>query len=432
MAVPAVRVFFWFVQKTESESLTVSVRHRVPETAVEYFEIKNEPQSINITDGIAETDDSCRVVYTEEVWDSFQRIRNTNFYPIFGVTVGTRFFGPYDLESVKYSGESRDIEFFGRIDKEFEDTVIDRLYTVFFSPFSLDTKLRQLLLNISPFNSWPDRMVTLISASVGQEKSLSGIRGALNKFAIGVSPRTIPHVLRERTHFVRDVDIYPKYPVEFIREVIPHGQGLPEKQTVEYLQAGFSAVGLNSIVLKLGPKIISIDNEDIWKDSPPDWECSDFNNAPGSYLNRRIDIAVKNNFVDATINAAGQQLPRLILDAGQQNIDAELFIALARWQLQNNAVRANIKMDGNSLIVSGQIAQLDEVHLEYPYWRIISTEHNITPDEGHSTKLSMMLVQGLYNVPEYPVIKREVIDFENPNSPLYNQQAIPMPVDPLD
>ena len=250
MAVPAVRVFFWFVQKTETQSLTVSVRHRVPETAVEYFEIKNEPQSINITDGIAETDDSCRVVYTEEVWDSFQRIRNTNFYPIFGVTVGTSFFGPYDLESVKYSGESRDIEFFGRIDKEFEDTVIDRLYTVFFSPFSSETKLRQLFRNVYPFNLWQGRLATLVAASVGQEKTLSGIRGALNKYAIGVSPRTIPHVGRERTHFVRDIDIYPKYPVWFHVNTPPYGQGPPEEQTVEYLEAGFSAVGLNSISIE--------------------------------------------------------------------------------------------------------------------------------------------------------------------------------------
>ena len=44
------------------------------------------------------------------------------------------------------------------------------------------------------------------------------------------------------------------------------------------------------------------------------------------------------------------------------------------------------------------------MHLEYPYWRIISTEHSITPDEGHSTKLSMMLVQGLFNEPHYPEI----------------------------
>ena len=150
-------------------------------------------------------------------------------------------------------------------------------------------------------------------------------------------------------------------------------------------------------------------------------------------MNRRIDIAVKNNWVNARLYSSGAELPRLVLDPGQQDTDERIFIGNARWQLQNSAVRASIKMDGNPMIISGQVALLDEMHLEYPYWRIISTEHSITPDEGHSTKLSMMLVQGLFNEPHYPeitgatitelanLLRQELISLKYPMKPKETQ-----------
>ena len=104
-----------------------------------------------------------------------------------------------------------------------------------------------------------------------------------------------PILLSAETRFIRDIDIYVKYPALIAGRT-------PDDQTLEYFEAGFSSFTLNSVVFKSVPRIVTILNKDIWRDSPPSFNIPDFNNAPGVYKTRRIDIAIKNvpNFSGAT------------------------------------------------------------------------------------------------------------------------------------
>ena len=415
MAFPRVRVFFWFIEKTESRIYInprdgeANVRHREPERAIDFFEIPNEFTGLNITDGIGTVDDTCTVVYTEEAWNSFLRIIGTDYYPIFAVTVDNRFFGPYDMESCSYKGESRDIEIYGRIDREFEDTVIDRFDNILFSQQHTQTLLNQLLSSVEPFNRWnafDSAYRAIVSMSVGQTKDLSGIRGALNKYGIGVSPRTIPYLLANDTRFVRDIDLYVKYPALIKGKT-------PDEQILEYFEAGFSTT-INSVVFKSVPRITTILNKDIWRDSPPSFTIPDYNNAPGAYKNRRIDVAIKNIQISAELHSSGTKLPRLILDPGAQSTYATAYLENARWQLQNSAAKGSIKIDGNPFLVSGQIISIDEFHLQYPLWRIESVRHSFDPNEGHSSNLSLVLTQGLYNPDDVPRAHRQKVPLAQP------------------
>ena len=429
MAYPRVRVFFWFIEKTEARVVvnpnegSTNLRLRKLERSVESFEIYNEFTSLNITDGIGEVDDTCGIVYTEEAWNSFLRIIGTDNYPVFAVTVDNRFFGPYDMESCGYKGESRDIEIYGRIDREFEDTVIHRFEDIFFATTHRPTLLDGLLSSVQPFDRWnafDSAYRAIVSMSVGQTKDLSGIRGALNKYGIGVSPLTIPYLLADEATFARDIDIYVKYPALIRGET-------PDEQTVNYFEAGFSTT-INSVVFKSAPRIVTILNKDIWRDSPPSFSIPDYNNAPGAYKNRRIDIAIKNIQITAELHSSGSKLPRLILDPGAQSTYATAYLENARWQLQNSAAKGSIKIDGNPFLVSGQIISIEEFHLQYPLWRIESIQHSFGPNEGHASVLSLVLSQGLYNPDDVQKASRKAIPLAKPQpvaNPDVDQAQIP-------
>ena len=423
MAVPDVRFFVWFLQKTESIEFAdpggVGLRSRAAETSVDFFEIKSESTNIDITDGVGSTDDTCRIIFTEEIWNEFLLISNTKFYPVFAVTVDDRFFGPYDLETIKYSGEFKDIEIFGRIDKEFEDTVIDKFPTrLFATRLGLTSNLETLLTVTRPFNYWNQYRSgfnSRIIAEVGQEKNLSGIRGVLNKYGLSISAITFPAIGRTGASFIRDLEIYPKYPV------IIDGDN-PEKQTVSILYAGFANELLNTVVARPISRIVNIDNEDIWKDSVPSFDIPDFNNAPGSYNDRRIDISIKNIQVQSVLASSQSKLPRLVLDPNSQDFGAIGFIENARWQLQNSAAKGTISLNGMKNIISGQFIRVDNKHLQYPLWRIESIAHSITPDSGHSTKLGLILIQGLFNPSAVP--RNTIIFNPIPDPPLAGEEGI--------
>ena len=411
-AYPEVRIYVWFVNPTEAAGVAY-IRNRAPEISTENFQIPSDNMlSLELTDGISEVDDTFNLVFTEDAWEDYKRILD-NYrsrdpkYVIIGITVNNRFFGPYDLETYGHSGESAEITLFGRIDREFEDTVISRWNTVFFSPAGSNTRLERLLSTTSPYSLWGRRgfsnLVSLITAQIGSSKNLSGIRGALNPYNIGVSPRTIPYITSQvgSAQFTRDVELYPKYPT-IIDNV------LPENQLIDYLEAGFFGDMVTSVITKPIPKLVSLTEADLWLDSPPSFNVKDANNAPGFYRNRRIDVAIKELNASALLYSSGTRLPRLVLDPGGQNVWHVIYIENARWKLQNTAAIGTLKVLGNVELLSGQFLEVDEIiqeYLLYPQWRVDSVKHSITPGEGHSTTLGIILVQGLY----VPDVARDII-----------------------
>ena len=479
MPLPEIHLYVWFIEKTESSGAYTpgaAVRTREPEIATESFQIPTSAlMDLSISDGISETDDTVNAVLTREAMPFFDRIRQTEHYPVMGMTVDNRLFGPYDLESPEYREESNEIILSGRIDREFEDTVIDRFYEDLFSPVSYkESALAKLIANTIPYNSWDydGSFLSLIIGSIGQAKDLAGIRGALNPYGIGISPRTVPHILsrdipyivppvsdpgvvtpgsaplatpqptatarfalpfsalgqftyRDRradvgkTFFLRRLELYPKYPTTI--NGVP-----PERQTVEWWEAGFDEGALNSAVSRTANKLAIIRDEDILIDPAPSFKVPDANNAPGSYRYRRIDLAVKGLNNSYRILTRGTQLPRLLLDPANQNTVSATYIDNARWQLQNSAANGSLTIKGDIRIISGQYIQINEKFLQYPYWRVDSVQHRISPNDGYVTTLGLVLVQGAYSVdPTCPAFDYDVASIEVVAGSVPNPQEIP-------
>ena len=443
MALPPVRIFVWLVKKTLSsaidmpdtapddslserakdffqkfvlpigasepsgvDSLGSFIRGRLPEIAMDFFQINPDQYiKLELSDGVAEVDDTFTLRMTEDAMSHFIKLRDTRLYPIFIITVGTRLFGPYDLNGMGYTGESREFYFNGKIDKEFEDTVIDKWYTAFFSPFSLPTTLSRLIQSSAPWKDWnaDDKIfIALIISRMASSKNLSGIRGALNPFGIGISPLTIPRIFPNNldlVFFERDVDIYAKYPT--VTDGIQ-----PINQTTRYLKAGFQGDLINSAVFQETPKLVKLNKEDLWQDAPPSIDIPDSDNAPGAYRFRRIDMAIQTLQANATIYTSGSELPRVILDISGENGYWTTYLENARWQLQNTAATASVKLKGRTDIISNQFVELPEDVLGYKYWRITAVRHMVSPTEGYSTSLSLALIQGLYNPDLASLIRR--------------------------
>ena len=408
MPKPDVRIYVWPVEKTEAQPDGAGGRlNRKNEISLrdDWFQIEvDHLQSLEITDGIAEQDDHFRLTLTADAWPEFIKLHNTPLYPIIGITVGTRLFGPYDLESRKFNGESRTITITGRIDREFEDTVIDQYPSVLFDVRALETgaktQLQTLLENTEPYSRWQtlDKgFVLLVVAAVGDSKDLSAIRGALNPYGIGVSPRVTPIFQQSSIEFRRRIELYPKFPA-YINRV------LPSDQSTRLLEAGFSGNDISAIAGRVLPKLRRIQSREIRRDQPPSYDVPDINNEPAAFRFRRIDIATRDLYHDARVYTSGTRLPRILLDpSGQKQANARVYIEAARWRLQNSSAKASLNIWGDSHIVSGQFIQLDRSFLLHPEWRIESMRHTITPTEGHLTQMGLMLAQGAFS--SDPLIK---------------------------
>ena len=407
---PEVRAYVWQVTKTESRltagdpALSVtgqvaSSRERQPETSFDGFEIpiNGIMASLELTDGISEQDDTFRLTLTEDGWDVFRKVHTGPGYKLMGFTVNDRFFGPYDLEGHGYTKESKVLSFSGRIDREFEDTVIHRFHDVFFSPTGggPNTRLQTVLKATVPFNVWNSIsgfFTDMVVAQVGTSKDLSGIRSALNPLCLGVSPRTVPYITTGATFFVRDIELYSKYPT------IINGVS-PERQEVEYLEAGFAGRRLTNVAPKRIAKLQRIQDEDIWVSDAPALDVPDQNNEPGAYRHRRIDIAIKNTQASVEIRSTGFELPRMLLDPQAQGAYADVAMDMARWRLQNEAAKGTLTVHGDIRYIAGQYIYVNPIHLQYPYWRIDSTIHSLHPTRGYSCKLGLVLIQGSYSLP---------------------------------
>ena len=265
MAYPEVRIYAWFIRKTERRLGYVPPPYalsgfgslsRVDEISRSFLQMDSEHmENLTLTDGIAEVDDSFRLVMTEDALPYLDQFLDSVDYPVIGITVGNRLFGPYDVEEYGFSGESRSVVFTGRVDREFQDTVIDKYRSVFFnSARPNNTKLGRLLATAEPYVTWialDDSLHNFIIGKMAGAKDLSSIRGTLNQYAIGVSPLVqLSNIVLSGNNISiairRDIDVYPKYSTTIAG--VP-----PERQYVSYLKAGFRGQYLVAAALQRIP-----------------------------------------------------------------------------------------------------------------------------------------------------------------------------------
>ena len=408
MALPDIQCYVWLAEKTESSGVFRNhtapevVRFRAPETVLDEFRIDaSDIVQLEFTDGISEVDDTFSMTLLPAPGrELFERLRLSPLYPIFGFTVNNRFFGPYDLESGSFSGEAVLYSFSGRIDREFEDTLIDKWFTAFQSRFSfVETALDHLIDNTWPYAAWNLRSIpnstgvvkAFILGKVWSAKNLSGVRGALNPFNIGISPQStvtiVPH-LNHLTYIERDLEIYPKYPTIF-------GRIAPAAQHINVPHANFAGGRLSSVVPGAIRRWVEVPTETIRMGNAPSVSIPDWNNAPGAWRNRRIDLAIRELAASVKLYQSGTDLPRLILDGGKQNPYVVIDIENARWKLQNTSATASITVHGYPFYIAGQLVTITTDLMAYPNWRVDSVKHTISPDNGYETSLSLVLWQGL-------------------------------------
>ena len=421
MATPEVHIYVWFIAKTETPksaseggiALTGDSRLRRPdEKSKSSFRMDVQGEdiltSLTITDGIGETDDAFSLSLTEAGWKYFlnlwfrvtegerfykENLYGSRDYSVIGIIIGNRFFGPYDVESFNFNGDDSSVTMSGRIDREFEDTVIDTYPDVFFFPAKQNTKLRLLLNAAEPYRSWNRRgvgVIDIIMASVGQSKDLGGLRNALSPYGIGVSPHTIPLLLNKDLTIQRDIDLYMLYP-SLINDIYP------TEQTLLCYVTGFR----NNELFRIGEQEIrrwrSISDDMLWREAPPSLSVPDANNLPDDFISRRIDVGIRDLYTNQRIYSSGTQLPRVILEPGGQQIQFALAVENARWKLQNTAARGTLTLEGDAFLISGQLITIDRRHLLWPHWRIESVKHSITPDSGFVSTLELAMTQGLYS-----------------------------------
>ena len=314
MTLPVIRIYIWRALKTElfdprnpllrggprqggplgPHSLqNLDPERRPPEIVKDTMEMEGWEDIVSeltLTDGIAEKDDTVSVSFTEDgrryfdyIKDSFKRF----LFPLLVVTVDDRLFGPYDLESVSYKEESKHYTITGRVDREFEDTMISDFKRVFFSGGRNLTQMEILFLTTDPFRHWDALSVTVertkqggekrsevatslfsayVTGSMGGVKKLPGVRQILNQYAIGVSPRVIPILQSGRITLERYVDIYSKYPtyqydIGFSRQARLQARGQvstypnyrriipPDEQVLSWMKVAFDGREIASIAI---------------------------------------------------------------------------------------------------------------------------------------------------------------------------------------
>ena len=122
---------------------------------------------------------------------------------------------------------------------------------------------------------------------------------------------------------------------------------------------------------------------------------SDIYNDAGLFEDRRIAINVRGLNEDEYYAHAGTLFPSKLLDHKSDSMAAAAaYIDMARWALQNTAVRATVVVPYDSRLIPNTVVHIDDSIVDYPTWRIVSARHTFDDTKGNFTQLNLALWQG--------------------------------------
>ena len=311
------------------------------------------------------------------------------------VGVNNRLFGIYDIQSIKVRGEFPITTLTGKVDRQFEDTLYNiygELWDEILTGVIPAQPRAVYTFTIDPYRTWGARYKNMLQVSTAQATNFGSIRSNFHRFALGISPLSY---LKGGFTVVRDIEIYPLYPVDRLQRftypnhVVDSAEGLIIQEE-PYLFHHY----------------VELPDEWILEEPEKNLDFPDFYNKPGSWLARRIDIAVRSLQLDSTIYSSGSDFPRVILDiSAQEDIDSEIYIQLKRWELQNTSAKASLTILGNVNFIPRQLVRIPARKFGYRDWRIESVKHTLNPDnQGFTTTLDLVLYQGFWQLDQQAFI----------------------------
>ena len=376
--------------------------------------------SMEITDGTGAVDDVVRLdVVTPLRWrippntaigmSDIAGSESLTHASVIAVGVNDRLFGPYDLVSVSSTGfrtGDENVTLVGKVDKLFEETALRH-------PISTDSSSPPWtsILPLQPFGTWHaelgNALPSIVFGDQATSNTLGAIRSALEEWLVTCQPLASSPTMRESRSpsvtvsspenlyldFQRSVQYVPEYPLDY---TVIH-----DYNTYSVTSAGI----LSAINRAEAPAVAPVDPNYTLGDVQ--WTLTDIDNDLGAYIDRSILISARSVAAgDNIIIQNGTRRPHIYLEANAisgSNL-AQILLDKERWRLQNSARTGSIKEDGAIERVPRQLLSVPDSVLPNPQWRVVSTNHRITPREGFVTTSELVAWQGLWSLDNRAVI----------------------------
>ena len=381
------------------------------------IDVEQSLASVSMTDGVGSTDDSVILQLVGPVRWTHSPFNNRDSSTVSAIKAAStvmvgingRLFGPYDITSVETDGETAedvDITVLGKVDKQFEETVLLKPLSKESDRPPWDTVLAR-----QPFKTWDAELggglPEIVFGDQAASNALSSIRGAMEEWFLTCHPRagaarmTVPPA-ESRLGFGYNSPPSNQYMV-FDREV-EYTTEFPESLSTAMEHRGYAGDGKGGIS-GVSRGFVTVTQDITLDDVVADISTStpDIDNKKGDYKDRSILITARSVAAGThVLFQAGTRRPHIYLesDALSNTRLIQVLMDRERWRLQNEAVTASVTVLGDVRLLPKQVVTLPEEAIEGGgQWRVVTATHQYDPGgDGYTTALELAKWQGLWRL----------------------------------